>query len=155
MQRIVTSETKSAKLIESIKLANNVLEDSDFYTRLSKIKGFDYSDITEEVLSKLIFDSQKIASVIIKRKQNPFSAATAYTKPAYPTLIFIYNSYLTSKEVNAIDIACTLIHEFVHLIDYESADYDFGHGNNYNAGKENTAPYAIEKVTRDIIENKF
>lgn len=153
MNRFTTNETASKKLLESIELANSVLKNPKFYEKLRTVKVFDYSDITGEILSNLILDSKITAQVIMKTPLNPFSNATAYTKPQFPESIFIYNKYVENRNVELADIVCTLAHEYLHLVDFEAEDYDFGHGNNYSSGKENTAPYLIETIAREIINN--
>ena len=153
MNRFTTNETASKKLLESIELANSVLKNPKFYEKLRTVKVFDQSDITGEILSNLILDSKITAQVIMKTPHNPFSNATAYTKPQFPESIFIYNKYVENRNVELADIVCTLAHEYLHLVDFEAEDYDFGHRNNYSSGKENTAPYLIETIAREIINN--
>lgn len=155
MKRITTNETGENKLLNSIVLANKVLENSEFYKKLSVIKSFDYADITGDTLSNLILNSKITAVVIIKSPLNPFTWVTAYTKPKYPNYIFIYNKYIENKNIGLVDIACTLVHEYVHLVDFEAEEYDFGHDKNFSKGKNNTAPYLIESIVREIIVNNL
>ena len=151
MKRIFAKETNSEKLMEAVQNANKVLDNLDFYKRISVIKTFDYSEITGDILSAIIKNSKIEAEVIIKKPLNPFSSATAFTKPKLPNSIFIYSSYLKSRNSSVTDIVATLVHEYIHLIDYNELDYDFGHGSNRREGKENSVPYLIESIVRDLI----
>lgn len=151
MERISTNETSSPKLIDAMNTANIVLLNEQFYKKIAEFESFDYSDITGEILSDIIKDSRILAEVFIEKSINPLSKATAFTTPKFPKSIFIYSKYLNHKKNTVTDIVITLIHEYVHLVDYERTDYEFGHGSNYRKDKQNSAPYIIEEIVRNLL----
>ena len=137
---------------EAVKIANEVLANEEFYNRIAEKKDFDESDITGKVLSNLIKMSTVEAYVDARRKAWPWSASNAYTTPQKPNRIRL-NKWKFDDITSAEQWAVTLVHEYVHLVDFEHSNYDFGHGSNRRTDKENTAPYWVEEVAKKIINN--
>ena len=137
---------------EAVKIANSVLSNEKFYKEIAKKKDFDESDITGKVLSNLIKMSTVEAQIEIYKSFWPWSASNAYTTPQQPDRIRL-NERKFDDITSAEQWAVTIVHEYVHLVDFETAEYDFGHGSNKRANKENTAPYWVEEVANKIINN--
>lgn len=136
----------------AVEKANKLLESKEFYEELAKIKNFDGTNITGEVLANLIKISKVEAIVEIYKSKWPWSSVNAYTSPQQPDIIKLnYNQFKKRKDPNS--WAVTLIHEYIHLVDFENLDYTFGHEGNLRKENENTAPYKVEKIAEKLLSN--
>ncbi len=137
-------------IINAVQKANEILENEEFLNELSKIDSFDYSNASGEIISKLIKSSKVKASVEIYKPKWLWSKANAYTRPINPNLIYLNNRKI--KKRDEIEWTATLIHEYIHLVDFESKEYYFAHGSNDRRDKDNTAPYWIDNLVFKILK---
>ena len=92
----------------------------------------------------MIKNSQILAKVELYKSPWPWSKANAYTTPLQPDIVY-YNSRKLS-DYSSNDIACTLIHEFVHLVDFESSSYFFFFFFFFSLNKGNIVRYWIYQL---------
>ena len=134
---------------EAVEKANNILGDEGFHRELSAIEHFEYANASGAIISRLIKESKIEAQVKFYSKR--LTRANAYTKPKYPDSIFLNDKRLNRS---AESIAATLVHEYIHLLDYADKEYYFGHAGNSSTGKENTAPYKIDNIVYAMLSKK-
>lgn len=142
----------SGIVIEAVQKANDMLNNDFFHSKLSEKQSFDESNANGKIISELIKNSSILARIETYKSTWPWSKANAYTTPLQPDLIYLNSRKL--DDYNSTDLACTIIHEFIHLIDFESSTYFFAHGSNYNLNKGNTAPYWIDNLAIEIMNNQ-
>ena len=140
-------------LSEAITKANSVLDNEEFYRKLAEIETFDDANVSGKVLGNLIRLSKVEADIEIYESIWPWSKATAYTTPIEPNTIKLNGRKFNERTSE--EWAVTLIHEFVHLVDFENEDFHFGHNGNQRNKNEHTAPYMVEKIAEELIyDNK-
>ena len=149
MQIFINYSGTETSLAEAVQKANDVLNSALLHLKLSEKQSFDESNASGKIISDLIKNSQILAKVELYKSPWPWSKANAYTTPLQPDNIYFNSRKLSDYSSN--DIACTLIHEFVHLVDFESSSYFFAHGSNYSLNKGNTAPYWIDQLAMEIL----
>ena len=129
--------------------ANAILQNEEFHVKLAAKESFDESNASGKNISDLIKGTSVRAQVEIYKSLWLWSKSNAYTTPIQPNII-----YLNSRKIEVRsdkDWTCTLIHEFIHLVDFESAQYFFAHGSNRRINKENTAPYWIDNLVQTLL----
>ncbi len=134
----------------AIGLANAVTSHKGFYERIAaKTEPFDAKftdkEVTPAALAEILYSSPVIVNVKIKKAWRRVLGWTYLGKPE--------NVYLNVRRLDrpVSEIASTLIHEWVHAVD-ATHPLSFHHGNNKPAGKGNSAPYWIDKLAGEIIQ---
>jgi len=133
--------------------ANFILDSPEFHDALASKSGFDNSNASGKIISDLI-KASSIDAIVETYKPlpiPPWSRANAYTKPSEPKTIFLNRRKLNRSMES---VASTLVHEYIHLVDYANSQYEFGHGDNSSADKENTAPYWIDILAYQLLTGK-
>lgn len=141
----------SELIINAVEDANFVLNSDEFYEKISEIESFDYSNANGKKISELVKRSSIIAKLEFYKSLPipPWSRANAYTTKSSPGTIFLNKRKLWKRSPES--VASTIIHEYIHLVDHESLDYEFGHGTNDSSGKSNTVPYKIDKIAYELL----
>lgn len=139
---------------DAVEDANFILSLDEFYSKISKKNSFDFSNASGAIVSELIKNSNIIASLDFYKPFPipPWSRANAYTTKEAPSTIFLNKRKLRRRSIES--IAATIIHEYIHLVDFEQNEYHFGHGSNNNQGKSNTVPYWIDQLAYEILTGK-
>lgn len=136
---------------KAVEKANFVLENQNFHQELlSAQNNFDHSNVNGEVISDLIKATKIEATVEIYTSKWPWSRVNGYTVDDGKNKIFLNNRKLNGA-LDELDLAATLVHEFIHLVDFENDNFFFGHEGNTSNGKDNTAPYWIDSLTEKIL----
>ena len=139
---------KHTKLKTAVTKANEVLGNEDFYHRIQQCSKFDNTKLTPTQIAGTIkaFDQH----VNIRTWWNPFSSANAKTGNSKTISM---NTAKIKKRRKLKYIVNTLVHEYVHAVDFENGrPLDFTHVDNENDGEEdNTAPWAIGKIAEDMV----
>lgn len=135
---------------DAIQDALFILRNEDFHILLQAKENFDNSNATGKDISRLIMECTIEATIELYKPVPipPWSRANAYTEPKEPTKIFL-NKRKLNRSIES--IAATIVHEFIHLIDFSSDEFDFGHGDNDSSGKGETAPYWIDICAYEIL----
>lgn len=138
---------------DAIQDANFILENEEFHITLSAKNSFDSSNASGKIISDLIKTSTVVAIVETYKPipVPPWSRANAYTKQSEPNKIFL-NRRKLNRSIES--IAATLVHEYIHLVDFENSNYNFGHGDNSSTNKEDTAPYWIDILAYEMLTGK-
>lgn len=138
---------------DAVEDANFILESKEFHEHLSKKNSFDSSNASGKIISQLIANSDVKAQIEVYKPIPipPWSRANAYTRKSEPNKIFL-NKRKLKRSIES--IASTIVHEYIHLLDYASDDYNFGHGDNSSVNKENTAPYWIDILVYELLTGK-
>jgi hypothetical protein len=135
----------------AVKMANNLLNNNNFYQLIRTYQRFDMSDVTNDMIAALMKRHSTLTITVKTYKPWwPWSKAVAMFKPSEPHTV-----YLSSRRLNrsAASVVGSLLHEYVHLVDNLYSEYSFGHGSNSKYGKENTAPYAIGTMAYQFYNN--
>lgn len=154
--RIICNEDND-KIQLSTQLANDVLQNSVFYDRISSRDSFDLSTATPKQISNLLKDSDLNFNIELFRPTGfynkvKYRKTLAFTDHDFPNTLFINEKKLNRSSES---IAATIIHESIHALDHNEVDFTFGHGNNSSKGKGNTAPYWIGNLAYKLFKNDF
>lgn len=142
-------------VLKAVEKANFVLENNDFHTELAAAQNiFDHSNVNGAVVSNLIKNTQIKATVEIYTSIWRWSRVNGYTIDNGENKIFL-NSRKLNEAANELNVAATLVHEFLHLVDFENDNFFFGHDGNRSAGNDNTAPYWIDTLTEKILNQEI
>jgi len=150
----ITLVSNHGKVQTAVEMANSVLNNELFYSRIREKESFDLSTASPAVIADLIQNSDLTFKVDFFYPSGLFQAikyrkTLAYTDSRYPNTLFLNLKKLNRAEES---IAATIIHESIHALDHDAVDYTFGHGNNSAVGKENTAPYWIGNLANKILK---
>lgn len=138
---------------DAIQDANFILNSAEFHDALASKSDFDNSNASGKTISNLI-KAFSIDAIVVTYKPlpiPPWSRANAYTKPSEPKTIFL-NLRKLNRSIES--VASTLVHEYIHLVDYANSQYEFGHVDNSRINKENTAPYWIDILAYQLLTGK-
>ena len=135
---------RNRTLIKTSVIANKILNDTSFYNEISAIPKFDNTsptDLKPSDIANLLKTFPK--KVYIKTYIAPFGANAKTKRSKY---FKINLSRLGRKEF---EIVRTMIHEFVHCVDFSLKEYKFTHNDNHNehGDEDNTAPWAIGAIS--------
>lgn len=134
--------------------ANELLKKIEFYKAISDHSNFELSTASPKIVADLLEQSildLKVEifypNILLAIK---YRKTFAFTDERCPNTLFL-NFKKLDREIE--DIAATIIHEIIHVIDDNEEVYTFGHGNNSPNGKNNTAPYWIGNLAYRILKN--
>lgn len=141
----------SESIRKAVDDANYILNDEEFLVAITKKRSFDNTKVSGVIVSMLIRISNIKAEIGLYKPLPipPWNRANAYTEPNSPTTIFLNKRKLRNQSVES--IASTIIHEYVHLIDFATEKYDLGHGSYSITGKANTIPYWIDQLAYEML----
>ncbi|GEQ87429.1 hypothetical protein ULMS_29370 [Patiriisocius marinistellae] len=153
---IITFNDKQPKVEEATEMANSILKNPVFYSKIREKNNFDLSTASPQIIADLIENSDLEFKVDLFYPSGwraiKYRKTFAYMDHRFPNTLF-----LNLKKLNrsSRSIAATIIHESLHALDHEAIDYTFGHGNNSSKGKSNTAPYWIGNLANKILKDDF
>lgn len=141
-------------ITDAVEDANYILSLEEFYLEISKKTSFDHSNANGIKVAELIKKSKITATLDFYKPLPipPWSRANAYTTRSTPSTIFLNRRKLRRRSIES--VASTIVHEYIHLIDYASDEYEFGHGDNDSDGKSNTVPYWIDQLAYKLLTGK-
>lgn len=139
---------KNIKVLNCIEFINDLLNEDIFYSSIKSFKSFTYTEYDPQDIAQLIKNDENQIIVKLYKSKNPWTKANAYVSPKHKNTLFLNIRKLwRNKE----DIINTIVHECVHVVDFsENGKIDFGHGDNYSEGKDNSAPYWIGNLAKDM-----
>jgi hypothetical protein len=136
-------------ILRAMDRANLVMRHPLFYKLLqAHTDTFDHSNVNGEMLAGYFQKEQAVAEVLTYKSLTRFSRSTAYT--SFDGRIFV-NIKRLDRPID--DVAITLIHECVHVLDSRTRGVWMGHGSNNPKGKSQTAPYAIELIADSVLRS--
>lgn len=133
-------------VVRATGLANGILSNPQFYTRIRERARFDLTEVTPQRIATLMEQCAVQLRVELYRHLLP-SRALGYEDPAHPDRVFLNARKLDRSDAS---IVGTIIHEAVHAVDAVSPER-FGHGDNSPVGKDNTAPYWIGNLAISLV----
>jgi hypothetical protein len=130
---------------DACKRANAILQSDRFYEMIAaREKPFEESvpkDLQPKIIAALFKNTH--LNLTLREYTRPASIGGAFD-PDYPTVIWV--------NVNTNRSGCTyaavLVHECVHALSFHSKEYNFSHDGDDPSLNQNTAPYAIQRATR-------
>jgi len=139
---------------EAVDIANGLMNNEGGFLTNIRYHEFDMSNLSADKIRIFMVNVHKKheIKVVVKRSWNPFSRAIAWFNRRHP-LRFYLNRWRINRSKHS--IVGSLIHEFVHVVDNQYPDYSFGHGSNNRQGKQNTAPYKLGYIAKNISEAYF
>ncbi len=138
---------KKTVLSKAVKEANRLLNDSTFYKNIRSVSSFDSTNYSVAQISREIQTFQ--GEIQIRSYWNPLGTANAKTLEKISVNTSKLNRYKDPLK-NHKDVVNTLIHEYVHAVDYH-LDGTFNYSHDFNSeGQENTAPWKIGSIAEDM-----
>jgi hypothetical protein len=139
---------KNEKVIDCVEFINDLFHADLFYKSISDKNSFTFTDYQPEQISKLMEEDMNQITVRLYKSFNPWTRANAYVSNKYKNTLFLNTRKLWRNKEDMIN---TIVHECVHVVDFsENDNIDFGHGDNYSNGKENSAPYWIGNLASEL-----
>lgn len=131
---------------DACRQANNILGSEDFFTMIaSRTQPYAESvpkDLTPREISEYFRNSNLVLN--LRHYSRPSSVGGAFD-PDYPTTLWV--------NVNTTRRGCVytavLIHESVHALSFHTPAANFSHDADDSSENQNTAPYAIQRATRE------
>jgi len=139
---------KNSKVLDCVEFINDLLKTDSFYDSIDKFHSFTHTEYEPRDIAQLMKNDENQIIVKLYKSKNPWTKANAYVSPKYKNTLFLNTRKLWRNEEDMIN---TIVHECVHVVDFsENGKIDFGHGDNYSKGKDNSAPYWIGNLAKDI-----
>lgn len=132
----------------AVQNVNTLFQYAAFYDAIRRHRKFEMSNVPPSWIADLVQSCDITMSIEFYYSVNPFSHALSYDDPKNPAVIHL-NKWNLNKPVGSICNA--LVHQCVHAVNAQYPQYIFGHGDNSNEGKENTAPLWIANLAQQII----
>lgn len=137
------------KVKDCVEFINDLFKVELFYISiLNKNEPFTHTEYEPSRISHIMKSDDNEIIIKLYKSKNPFTKANAYVSPKHKNTLFLNTRKLWRKRNQLID---TIVHECVHVVDFsENGQIDFGHGDNYSKGKENSAPYWIGNLAKQL-----
>ena len=138
---------RKSKLKEAVNFANEILNNSHFYSAIGNRTRFDNTELSPSVIAERIRDWEK--PVHVRTYWRPFGDSNA--KTGRSSHISMNTAKLNRSKKYIVN---TLIHEYVHAVDFgDDGQLEYTHVDNDNTnGKENnSAPWAIGKIAEQMV----
>ncbi|MDG1332462.1 MAG: hypothetical protein P8P74_09035 [Crocinitomicaceae bacterium] len=139
---------RNANIKKAMKIANKILNDQEFYKKIDSFGQFDNTeplDLSSVQISSFIKNHSK--SVYVKT----YIGKPGTNAKTNRSTNFKLNRINLGRPTNK--IVRTMIHEYVHCIDFSLRDFKFTHVDNDNStgDENNTAPWAIAQIAFEMI----
>jgi hypothetical protein len=133
------------------KKAQQVLRNKKFYAGIRKQKDFDFTNANGELIASEL--EKATFTVRVRGYHGGDDTKTlAYVTSELPTTVFINTSKNDNQDNRTpTDIANTIIHETIHILDRATPEARFGHGGNSANGKRKSAPYWIGAFAEQLL----
>jgi hypothetical protein len=129
------------KVITCTEFINDLFNTDILYNSIIKKDSFTHTEYKPKDIASIMKKDDTEIQIKLYKSKNPFTNSNAYVNRKYPNTLFLNTRKLWRDKK---EIVNTIVHECVHVIDYsENGKIDFGHGDNYPNGKEDSAPYWI------------
>ena len=129
-------------------MANDVLQNDDFYAHISKHAGFHLADISPDHIAELLRKTRIEMNISLYYALSPLKNFDGFDDMEQPRNIHL-NAWKIDR--SPASICNTIIHSCVHAVNAHHNEYYFGHGDNRLAGKANTAPYWIGALAQTMV----
>nr|WP_320000128.1 hypothetical protein [uncultured Draconibacterium sp.] len=144
----VVYKGKNEKVNDCVEFINDLFEADFFLKSVADKDSFTHTEYEPRKVAALMKDDENETVVKLYKSFNPWTRANAHVSPKFENTLFLNTRKLWR---NREDIINTIVHECVHVVDFsENGIIDFGHGDNYSKGKENSAPYWIGELAKKI-----
>ncbi|MFT5519627.1 MAG: hypothetical protein ACI9IA_000210 [Enterobacterales bacterium] len=137
---ILRTKRTNHNLNLAIERANHIVSSDEFYDGIIVKDSFDMATCKGSHIVNQMRDFKMAVNVKVYFPKFYFSRALGFYDRREPFDINL-NRRKLNRSVNS--LTNTLIHEWVHMVDYFDNFHSYGHGDNKRQGKENTAPYFI------------
>lgn len=131
-------------LSEAILKANRLLSNTEFYEKIKSIHHFDNANgyTGEQIVKEMLY----IESVVVYEYKKRWTSTTAITQDQIGVNMLKLNRYSDHKR-NIASITNTLIHEFIHAVDWKTNQkWDYTHRTQYAENPPISAPYVIGEI---------
>lgn len=141
-------------IVEAVKKCNEHMNSHRFHRLLQERKeNFLHSNVNGIQLSRIIKDSHLRLTVDTYRSKWPWSKANGYYTKKYPSKLFL-NTRRLNRTLGS--IGATAGHEWVHGEDDRQENFFFHHeSNTWTPEKEDTAPFYVDNLLEQLIDNKL
>ena len=138
---------RNRKIKKAMNIANEILNNPSFFEKISNHEEFDNTkpiDLNPSEISSFLKNHPK--KVYVKTYIGKLGVNAKTKRPTYFRLNRLELRRPTAKIVR------TMIHEYVHCIDFSLKEYKFTHkdNNNDNGDEDNTAPWIIGKIAYEM-----
>jgi hypothetical protein len=135
------------KFVEACKQANTILASPDFIRMISsRTKPYDECNPKDLKPAQIatFFETSDL-TLTLKHYSRPASVGGAFD-PRYPNTLWV--NVNTSR--SGCTYAAVIVHECVHALSFHTESYDFSHDSQEPEHNQQTAPYAIQRATREF-----
>jgi|GEM_PF-1975598 len=136
------------RVTEAINLANDLLQNPEFYYQVAAHPGFDRSDVSPEVIAGLLCETQVKISVGLYYAKDAHRNIDIYDDLLDPSMVHL-NIWTINR--SAASICNSIIHGCIHAVNAYNMHYEFSHSDGSPAANHNTAPYWIGALAQRIV----
>lgn len=145
------TETNQIFLIAT-PLANNILSSEDFFNMLANTPGTYDETVPQNLSPATIAGFFRNSNLVLNLRHYSRDASIGGAfDPRYPKTLWV-NVNTWQRGCN---YAAVLVHECVHALSFHTPGSDFSHDNDDSSLNQGTAPYAIQRATRDAFCNNL
>ncbi|WP_299676317.1 hypothetical protein [uncultured Dokdonia sp.] len=140
---------RNKKIKQAMKIAEKILALDEFYSKIESITSFDNSNISPAEIAEQIRSYRTV--VIIRTIWNPRIGNAVASSSKF----FKINTLRLGRKRTIPKVVNTIIHEYVHCVDFNNDTLEFTHFDNENTNGEedNTAPWKIGEIAEEFAEN--
>jgi hypothetical protein len=137
---ILRTKRTNHNLNLAIERASYIISSDEFYDVIVAKEKFDMATCNGSHIVNQMRGFNVAVNVKVYFPKFYFSRALGFYDRRKPLDINL-NSRKLNRSVNS--LTNTLVHEWVHMVDFWDKKHSYGHGDNKRLGKENTAPYFL------------
>lgn len=141
-------QKRNKRIKKAVQSANEVLSNPEFFRSISQLPQMDNTPLSSKEIADLLKNHNQ--PVYVKRFWRPYSRTNAITA-GYK---FIKLNSLNLRNRSNKSIVNTIIHEYIHAVDFFDGSLNFTHHDNSNphGEEDNTAPWRIGKLAEDFVD---
>ena len=139
------------QVTEAILLANELLQNPEFYYRIAAHPGFEMADVAPEIIAGLLCETQLKMTVDLYYALDAQKNIDGYDDLNNPSSIHL-NIWKINR--SAASICNSIIHGCVHAVNAYNPFYSFGHGAYPAMINEHTAPYWIGALAQRMVSTE-
>ncbi len=136
------------RVTEAINMANELLQNEEFYYEIASHPGFDGADVSPEIIAGLLCETQVKISVELYYAKDAHRNIDLYDDLLNPS-----RAHLNIWTINrsAASICNSIIHACVHAVNAYNPHYEFSHGEASPKANANTAPFWIGGLAQKMV----
>lgn len=140
---------------EAVERTNELFQEDLFYDNIARQRRFDLATIPSQAIAELMRSTCLNMKVELYYSLSPLHNIDGYDDMNNPSIIHLN---LWRIDRSPASLCNTIVHACVHAVNaqinsYYFNQFYFGHGDQFRANKDNTAPYAIGAIAQKMVSD--